>query len=301
MATTSKSSTSKAEVAGVTLQETAMLVDLDIGTWEGHKKNKKVTEDVVHEAKAEKDAGSWWDHAVSRVTLRKMWAAVTLGRLVHDKFALPWEPKGGARLLPNEMFETYTKEMRAAQAQFQSAVDDIVEHRDDLVKEAKKRCGENYYDGLIPSPRELQSKFRWRVHIKPVTDTGDFRVKMSNANRKMVLDSMSADETDQKGSLMTDLWQRLHERVAKVAERLSDPENTFKDSLIENLIGLCDLLPKLNVLGDPKLEQMRQEVVTKLASQKPQELRDDEKTRQQTHKDAEEILKKMQGFFGAKV
>ncbi|NJL73622.1 MAG: hypothetical protein HC888_19950, partial [Candidatus Competibacteraceae bacterium] len=54
-----------------------------------------------------------------------------------------------------------------------------------------------------------------------------------------------------------DLYRRLGQTVGRMAERLGDEKNIFRDSLVSNLSELLDLIPALNVTGDPTLERLR--------------------------------------------
>jgi hypothetical protein len=64
-----------------------------------------------------------------------------------------------------------------------------------------------------------------------------------------------------------ELWQRLYEAVSHMAERLQvykvteeGVEHPFRDSVVTNLVKLVDVLPKLNVTGDPELERLAAQV-----------------------------------------
>ena len=55
---------------------------------------------------------------------------------------------------------------------------------------------------------------------------------------------------------MRDPWERLKTVVEAMAKALSIPDKIFRDSLIGNVENLLDLMPDLNVTGDPTLEAM---------------------------------------------
>jgi hypothetical protein len=99
---------------------------------------------------------------------------------------------------------------------------------------------------------------------------------------------------------MEDCWTRLHGVVSSMAERLSDPEKIFRDSLVENVVELVDLLPRLNLTGDSRLEDMRQVVAKKLTRHDPQTLRENQHVRKETAKAAEDILQAMAGYCDVK-
>jgi hypothetical protein len=96
---------------------------------------------------------------------------------------------------------------------------------------------------------------------------------------------------------MNDCWHRLYKHVEHIAEKLSDPKNIFRDSMVENARETCDLLTRLNVADDPNLEAMRQQVEAKLLGHHPDTLRNDPDVRQDAAEEARKIMDAMGAFF----
>jgi ABC-type transporter Mla subunit MlaD len=94
-----------------------------------------------------------------------------------------------------------------------------------------------------------------------------------------------------------DSFNRLHECVTRISERLNDPKAIFRDSLIENARELTDVLTRLNVADDPRLEELRKRV-EELAQVSPEALRTLPFQRATTAKTADQILADMQAVFG---
>lgn len=64
----------------------------------------------------------------------------------------------------------------------------------------------------------------------------------------------------------------------------------FRDSLVSNAVGLCDLLSRLNVTADPKLETCRKKLEVALTNISPGNLRDDDDLRLDVKSKVDEIL-----------
>jgi hypothetical protein len=86
--------------------------------------------------------------------------------------------------------------------------------------------------------------------------------------------------------------------VRHVSDKLKDGDAIFRDSLIGNVRELVDLLPALNLTGDPALTSAVSEVKNKLADLDPQALRDHEVDRAAAALAADEIARKMAGYCG---
>ena len=70
-----------------------------------------------------------------------------------------------------------------------------------------------------------------------------------------------------------------------------------RDSVVTNLVKLVDVLPKLNVTGDPELERLAAQVRASLLVD-PQELRESESVRSETAKNATAIAQRMAAYMG---
>ena len=73
-------------------------------------------------------------------------------------------------------------------------------------------------------------------------------------------------------------------------------EHPFRDSVVTNLVKLVDVLPKLNVTGDPELERLAAQVRASLLVD-PQELRKSESVRSETAKAATAICDRMAAYM----
>ena len=74
-------------------------------------------------------------------------------------------------------------------------------------------------------------------------------------------------------------------------------QHPFRDTIVTNLVKLVDVLPKLNVTGDPELERLADQVRASLLVD-PQELRKSESVRTETAKAANRIATTMAAYMG---
>jgi hypothetical protein len=88
-----------------------------------------------------------------------------------------------------------------------------------------------------------------------------------------------------------------------MAERLSaykvgekGVEHPFRDTVVTNLVRLVDVLPKLNVTGDPELERLGEQLRRSLLVD-PNELRKSETSRTETARAAAAIAQQMAGYM----
>lgn len=277
------------------LSERAMLVNIKISTWTGRKKNKQISEQIQNENNASTDSGAWWTYLIPKKHVQRIETAANNCRTIHYKFSLPWLD-GGVRILPSEMLMDYTSKLREAIYKFDEVIDDFISDYPEIKISAHKRLGTLIDGKEFPSTEELRSKFGVHTDILPLPDVKDFRVKINAEDAEEIKSKMkeSLDTMTQKA--VGDIWRRLKELVEKIETTMKDPKKIFRDTLIGNLSEFVDLIPKLNLTNDNRLEEMRKEVKEKLASLKPIDLRESKTDRKKAHKSSKEILDKLNDY-----
>lgn len=279
------------------LDERAMLVRLSIGFWEGRKKDKTKTDEVVKDERALPDAGTWWTRLISVADTNPINTASAQARAAHARFTLPWYDDG-VRVLPAAMFLQYTAEMRKYETAFRASVDTFLNAYPRLVENAATRLGGLFNPAHYPTPKTLAEKFSWVIRFTPLPNENDFRVNLDKATTEQIKKGIAEEGAKAMETAMGDLWERLHGAVARIADRLGDPEGIFRDTLIKNVVEICEILPRMNVTGNPELEAARAAVMAKLAKQEPETLRVNKAVRADAAKDAAAILAKMEAFMG---
>ena len=144
-----------------------------------------------------------------------------------------------------------------------------------------------------------------RRHFLPVAQPDDFRVRLGDAQVARIRAEIEARNAELVENANRDLWQRVQAVTSRLIERLSafevDPVagtrlHPFRDSLIENLRALLEIMPRLNITGDARIEQVRQALAEKVARHDPEALRADPHLRAEVIDAASGILARMEGY-----
>lgn len=279
------------------LQNDAMIVRLSISKWTARKFDKKITREVAQTHGAADDVGRYNKVLIAKEAVQAIDKAATAARSYHYEHTLPWDDFGG-RLLPSAQFMDYSKEMRRLKGEFENAVADFVRNYPQYRDDAERKLNGMFNPTDYPAPFEIDRKFDFATDIEPIPSADDFRVNVQKRDKERIQKEIAESVDRRVKDATRDLYERLFSVVKHFAERLDDPEAKFKNSLVGNIVELTNLLPKLNVSGDPKLETLRKEVKNKLAKYEPDTLRSDEVTRKSAATDAKAILKKMNGYLG---
>jgi hypothetical protein len=92
-------------------------------------------------------------------------------------------------------------------------------------------------------------------------------------------------------------WERLHTMLVGISEKLTDTEDDegkkrYHDTLITNPLELCELLTKLNVTKDPKLEEARKQLELTMLGANLESIKEDSTARSEVKSKVDAILSK---------
>jgi hypothetical protein len=285
------------------LSERTMLTALHLGAWSGNAVDRQVTEEVSESHKADiQDAGRYSKRLASPKFFRDVNAAYSLGRQTHRVLTLPWSDDG-TRILSTLGYQHYTEQMRLIRLKADAAIRQFSAQYDDIKREAKVRLGTMFDGSEYPEPETVLKKFYFDVEIKPTPEKGDFRAQLADNTVKAITKDIERRTNARIEAAVADIYQRVYDSVNKMAKKLAeyDPstkDGAFRDSLVYNINALADLIPSLNITGDPKLNDLATRLKRDLVEHSPEILRADTKARSETQRKAEALAKRAKAFLG---
>lgn len=289
----------------INLQESSMLVSLVIRRWSQHTTDKEATMEVAAHHQSDVSMGNFRKRLLPRDALIRYTGVVNSLRKEHYFLTLPWTDEG-YRILSNKGYFEYRKRISALIEQGNQALEEFWPIYEAHKEEMKLRLNGLYKEEDYPSVEALKTKFGVDVRVKPLSSADQFRVK--SLGSKEVAAIKAAIEDESKAAVETaikSVYERLNEVITKAATRLKEykltadnkVEGKFRDSLLSNITDLLDVIPALNITNDPKLGKFVEQVRQEITLHSPDVLRDDEVIRSKVVASAEEIMKKMAGYF----
>lgn len=281
-------------IAGIA--RAAVLANLTISVYTGRKQDKRTSEEVA----AAKNAGS--NRAVSTYKslfadsdeLREITSQAAYIRTMHYKLTLPWEDMG-PRLLPTAQLFDYQKKMGDAIEAFDNAVAKFLNRYDNLVSVAAFKLGDLFDRDEYPSRDELAHKFKVYVGFAPLPTSGDFRLDIESEVMDELAEKYEKAATERVNAAMNDAWNRLHETLTHMSEKLRERTKDEKQvrihpTLVENALEVASLLSSLNITNDPALERARKSLEKALSNVDVEDLRESPELKAQTKEKVDAIL-----------
>lgn len=280
-----------------TLSERALLVTLNISQWTARKLDRTETTALnrshglsVEAARVNKNLLPCGTH------LEKVHAVTGAIRKDFARHTLPWGIDG-VNILKSASYFDFTTMANRWHADWHAAVTDFIDAYPQAVADARVLLNSLFRDEDYPPVEDLQRRFAFDIRFMPVPADQDWRIDVGDAEMERLKAAITAQVQEAEARGMTEAWRRVYEVVEKANERLRNPENIFRDSLVENAIELCRVLPMLNIADDPKLEQARQQIEGSLCKHTPDMLRSDPVIRQDVADKMADIMSKMSGYF----
>lgn len=287
------------------LDERAILVKLTVKLWSNRKTDQEVTDEIISQKEAQHDSGEFRKRLLKHAAMQKVYTVAGAIRASHYEQTLPWMD-GGPRIIAIERYKDYTDKMRGLRKELQVAIDELIEQYDVIVAEEPKRLKKLFNADDYPTKEELRKKFIVDIETMPVPVAKDFRAKVSDAETNAIIKDMEKRNKERLKLATKDTFARVAKLVGRMAEKLEGykpreglhkAESTFRDSLVENIRELADILPSMNLAGDPELTKIHKDLVEHLCKYDADELRADVKARQVTAKKANQIYNKVSQYL----
>lgn len=279
-----------------------MLANLTISVWNARRLDKRATDEVAKNHNEAIPIGRY-NKKLLPGEVKSYEKVCKLGSALRDfHYTQTMEyDQLGVRLLPAGIYMDYTAKLRELQRDFDTAVEEFLADYDNLVAQARVMLNGLFNEGDYPTIETLRGKFGVSLRVLPFPDAEKFGVVLPEEELAGIRQDIEDQTQEAINNAMGDLWQRLYDVVARMSERLAQPNAIFRDSLVENVREICDLLPQMNFTEDQDLENLRKQVDEKLAIHEPETLRNDPLARNQAAKQAVEIQSMMAAFMGKQV
>src|SRR5581483_11081703 len=284
------------------ITERAMLVDLTIKQWTAAKHDRKVSHEVAELHGSDASMGRYHKLLIGREALEQLRQIATAAGQEHRRRTLPWLDNG-ARILGADGYFAYSEAMRGFESQWEPALDTFVRDYPAYMDEARQKLNGLYRADDYPPAHCVRDRFSFGYNVFPLPSQDDFRVQLGDAETARVQASIEDQVNQALDAAMKDVWVRIRDVVGHMAERLrtytvsaDGVSGAFRDSLVQNVRDLVDILPSLNLRSNPAIAEFTEQMKAELCAYSPQTLRSSKCARERTAAAAEDILSRVRAF-----
>ena len=272
-----------------------MLVKLRISLPSNSRQDRKLTEAVKLDKSLGANSGKWLKTLYPAEAFKPL---VEIGgeiRTWNYEHSLNWADDGW-RILPTITYLDCQAKMREFKAKFELAQWAFLKGYDSYVKWARSEHNGTFDAAEYPGAHKVEQKFALETEFRPLPSGDDFRVNLQAEEVEAIRASINDGSAAAVQDAMRELWQRLADPIRHMVPKLQEDKGKFRDSLVTNITDITRLIPKLNIAGDARLDQLAKDAEA-LPNVAPDTLREGQAAGTETAAMAQEILNRMAGYF----
>jgi len=271
------------------VNDNILIVRLHQSRWSPWGYDKQAAKETAQKEGAKEGDVHTTKRKISKEAIKKITDILSKAYAFHIENTMPSGTEGD-RLITTNLYEKYVQKMDEFKSQFYAEVEKFIPQYPQWIQEARERLKGLFKEEDYPTVNEIRSKFSMTYHFLPMPSSDHISVNLLNGQLSKVKQSVEEEMKRIQETAMKSLWDRIYENISRMAERLSDKDAIFRDSLIENVRDLCEVLKSLNFKNDPDLEAMRQRIETRLAGADPEVLRKFRNVRLEVAQEAKAIV-----------
>jgi len=248
------------------LNEKAMLVKVELKKWGGTKTDKSLAEEISYNHSTDSSLYSVSKKLTKNATLKAIKKIDGLIRTDciysgagYRGFCHAWDNNGNY-LLPIDAKDKFEKRFAEYRDDREKLVKQFLSEYPNIIDDARVEFGSTFNESDFPHPNEIEDCFSCEVIKNPVPSTDDIRVNLS----KDEIDELKANGKAQEDAKIKEITGSVIDKVNGVLGHFSEKikaGETFRDSTLDKVIDLCDVLPALNIDGDAKIHQAHQSLM----------------------------------------
>lgn len=228
-------------------------INLTTKHW-GNKRKSRVAEQKIDTEFGSNGATDVRKYLIPKHHLSKPEALISALYRKHYKLTLPWLDK--LRVIPTDVFfENYLPMYKGISKEFKEWREKFVANYPIIVQQESERMLNTLFNPAdYPTAGEMKEKFSIDIVVMPVPTSNDFRVDSMHGYINEIKEEWEKNLQKQGHVAQEELWSRLVDPV----EALCNARNKkrFDESLVDNIINTADLVQRLNVFGDTKLDDV---------------------------------------------
>jgi hypothetical protein len=243
-----------------------MLVKVELKKWGGTKTDKSLAEEISDNHSTDSSLYSVSKKLTKNATLKAIKKIDGLIRTDciysgagYRGFCHAWDNNGNY-LLPIDAKDKFEKRFAEYRDDREKLVKQFLSEYPNIIDDARVEFGSTFNESDFPHPNEIEDCFSCEVIKNPVPSTDDIRVNLS----KDEIDELKANGKAQEDAKIKEITGSVIDKVNGVLGHFSEKikaGETFRDSTLDKVIDLCDVLPALNIDGDAKIHQAHQSLM----------------------------------------
>lgn len=281
------------------LKDKAMLASLKISQWGNSRRDDEARDDLALQRKAQADRVRVTKQLLPKEELAEIASIVSGARNTFRQYTQPWLVDGTG-ILAAANFNKLAETMLDFEVKFNQAVPKAAARYSTLLVEQQVLLGGMFKAEDYPGEQEFQNAFTFDVLYTPLTDVSDWRLDITGDDELAIKEMYATQMKSVHERNQRELWDKLYSVVARMSQRLAakeeDASSRLHESVVTSLVEICDLLPGMNLAGDPELDRLAAQVKKDLGHFDVDTLKSNGSVRSRVLGRADKILEELEGY-----
>ena len=283
------------------LTDKAILISLSLGKFGTSREHRQASAELARLKRANPDLVKATTKLLPEGALKEINSSHREIRDFYHKMTLAWADEG-SRMLPSKDFMEFSDQMRGFDTELNARVDRFCDRYNGYVEQMRRPMpdglGDLFDPKWYPSDWLVRNKFKFVWGASPIPTVEDFRLSVPSEELEAMKSSLESTVDVAVKNAQIDLARRLAKPLVKMSERLSNPDNKFKDSLVGNLKAVLQVVPQLNLTDCPEFVEIANNLTSKVAIYSPDRLREDPVIRNAVANRVDDTLDRLTSVFG---
>jgi len=246
------------------LQQKAIMVKKTVTTWTSSITDKSESQKVASDNDTTTNSVTVTKRLIARSHMDGINKTVSK---INTLFKAKTKPflDGGWNVCSIEDWPELRKELTELKDEFEKEVQDFCNRYDTVRNAEVSKLGKLGHESEYPTKEQISHRFQCGFAVLPLPSVNeDFRVGNSDAENAEIRKEVEATVKSAIGNTVTSGLKEMTEALKRLQEKFKTVPKKVHESIIGNVEELCEVLPKLNIAGDPALDKMMQEIKEKV-------------------------------------
>lgn len=214
-------------------------------------------------------------------------------RNIFNSMTAPWDERS-FRAVSADKFMTVLDTMRKEVYAHDALAEQFYAKYPDLVKEDVIRQGTLYNPKDYPSLEDITGRFKVTLSYNPMPTEGDFRVEMDPE----MLETFRKEQQEKLQAGVQESYDKIVGALKHLRTTLDGygPGKRLFKSTVGNLVEIAEALPGLNISGDPKLDELAEQIKAQFSGVDVDILKDNPTMREDVSRRTTSILDTIEGL-----
>ena len=223
---------------------------------------------------------------------------ISKARTFLNENTVPWTYSGW-KLVPKRNFQRVQDEMAAYSEKIYNAASLLFESFNGDIEADREVLGQLFDYKAYIMPHQVFDKFKIDLQYEPIVDINSPQFDAMSETVEQIMEQTRERQTRAVAAASNDLRNRVEGILARTIDRMETLADKSKKptALLKSIEELADVLPRLNINGDPDIDLAARQMKEKILLFSAQDLRDDEESRAEVITAAKAIF----GTIGRKI